>query len=336
MINRPHCKNIVICTLYRPPSGDLKKAILYLEECLSSLNLSKANLFILGDMNVNYKNKSAPNFRKLNFFLQSNGLTQCVHNTTRNTDKTKSLLDLAISNSNFVSQAGTLEHFISDYQPIFVLHKKGRDTRKSVNFNGRSYRNFDRETFKAKLLEADWKTYFGLDSPETAWDFILNRIRAVLDEMCPVRTFSIKNYRPDWMTKELIEQIKDRDYFYRRAKLTRDTDYWNIAKYLRNTTNSNIRQAKCEFVLSELRENEGNAKKFWKIIRGVIPSDKISVNSTIILKDEGTQVSKDNVAHFINDYFVNIGNFQSPDLKPHDEPPVERLPELATNELMNL
>ena len=52
------------------------------------------------------------------------------------------------------------------------------------------------------------------------------------------------------MTGDLIEQIKDRDYLYKKAKKTGDADSWNIAKYLRNLTNSNIRLAKRDFVLS--------------------------------------------------------------------------------------
>ena len=60
------------------------------------------------------------------FFSQPNGLTQYISNTTRNLDKTKSLIDLAMTNSKFVKDAGTLEHFISDHQPIFIVHKKSR------------------------------------------------------------------------------------------------------------------------------------------------------------------------------------------------------------------
>ena len=312
MIHRAHCKDIISCNIYRPPTGDLKKAILYLEECLLTLNLSKINLFVMGDMNVDYKNKSAPNFKKLNFFFKSNGLEQHVLQTTRNNERTKSLLDLAVSNSNFVSTAGVLNHFISDHQPIYILHKKGRDTRKSVGFRGRSYRNFDGEAFRIELLKRDWESYYDIESPDQAWDHIKTNILSVLDEMCPLRSYQIKNYRPDWMTKELIEQIKDRDYFYKKAKTTGEEDYWNIARYFRNITNSNIRQARREFILTELRENEGNAKKFWKVIRGVIPSDKKLDDNNILLKDHGVQLDKKDVASFINDFFVNVGNFHHP------------------------
>ena len=123
-IYRPHCKNIIICNIYRPPNGNLEKAISYLDDSLKTINLGKTNVFLLGDLNVNYKVKASPNYKKLHFFSQSNGLTQYTNNTTRNTDKSKSIIDLALSNSKFIDQAGSLEHYISDHQPIFLVHIK--------------------------------------------------------------------------------------------------------------------------------------------------------------------------------------------------------------------
>ena len=267
-------------------------------------------MFLMGDLNVNYKNKSSPDYKKFNFFVQSNSLSQHISNTTRNTDKSKSLLDLALTNSKFICQAGTLNHYISDHQPIYLIHKKSRDKRDSVKFEGRSYRSFDENIFGSRMKELSDDKFNEIKDPEEAWEKILSNICAVLDEMCPVRSFHIKNYRPDWMTKELIEKIKDRDYFYKKAKLTGDEDAWNVAKHLRNTTNYNIRQAKREFILNELKTYENDAKKFWKVIRTVVPSDKSKgdeLSGNIMLTDGENKVNKSDVAHFINNYFINVG-----------------------------
>ena len=107
-IHRPQCKDVVVCNIYRPPAGDLKKAMYYLDNCLKTINLAKTDLFLMGNLNVNYRNRSSPNFKKLN----------------------------------------TLDHYISDHQPNFVVHKKARDTREKIKFEGRSYRNFDKECFR--------------------------------------------------------------------------------------------------------------------------------------------------------------------------------------------
>ena len=308
LIHRPHCKNIVIGNLYRPPTGDLVKTFNYLDECLGSINLSKVNLFLVGDLNINLLDKTSDAYKKANFFFQSNGLTQYINTSTRNTEKNNSLIDEALSNSKFVSQAGVIEIHVSDHQPDYIIHKKKRDKRDSVEFKGRSYRNFDKGAFQMNLLEKDWNEFYNLDSPKLAWDLMQKHITSVLDEMCPIRTFRIKNYRPDWMSNELIEQIKDRDYFFKKAKRVGHSDVWNIAKFLRNVTNFNIRSAKREFILNELKENEDNAKKFWKVIRKVVPTNKSSSRQDILLKDNGEKIDKGQVATFINNYFINVGN----------------------------
>ena len=274
LVHRENCKNVIICNLYRLPKGDLKKALKYLDDCLKSVNMGKSDVFILGDINVNYKNKSSLVYKKVSFFAQSNGLSQHIKNVTRCTDKSNSLLDVAFSNSKFISLSGTLDHFISDHQPIFVVHKKLRDKRSKEEFMGRSYRNFDKDKFKGELLDSDWEDLFAIESPEAAWNFIMDNFTQTLDTMCPIRAFRIKNYRPDWMSNELIEQIKDRDYFYKKAKLRGNQDDWNIAKHLRNLTNSNIRHAKRDFVLDKLKLHELDAKKFWKTIHSVAPLAK--------------------------------------------------------------
>ena len=293
--------------MYRPPTGDLSKAFNHLENNLRSFNLSKTNIFILDDINVDYKNKKSPAYKKLHFFAKSNGLTQCIDTTTRVTEKSKTLIDLVLTNSKFIKSSGVLDHHISDHQPIYVVHKKGRDVRPTAEFKGRSYRNVDRLTFQAKLSELDWTTFYIIGDVNEAWQFLFDQINSILDQMCPIRSFRIKNYRPDWITGELIEQIKDRDYFYKRAKRTGDSDLWNIAKYLRNSTNARVRQAKRDCILNELKLNEKNANKFWKIIQSVVPTGKKGLSKEIMLKDDDSKIDRSNVASFINDFFINVG-----------------------------
>ena len=110
--------------LYRPPTGNLKLAIDCLDETHKSINLNKEDVFLMGDLNVNFKNKSSVDYKKLNFLIKTNGLSQLITTTTRNTDKSKSLLDVILTNSTYISEAGTLDHFISDHQPIYVVKKK--------------------------------------------------------------------------------------------------------------------------------------------------------------------------------------------------------------------
>ena len=155
-IARKNAKNILLANLYRPPSGKLNRAIRVLDKGLAALRKPNEEIIILGDFNVDYMNKKSPTFKKLQFFEKANSLDQKICTTTRNTKSSSSLLDIILTNMKHVKTAGTLDSFLSDHQPIFLLKKKGRSTAKSdLEFEGRSYRNYNKQVFQDGLLEHD-------------------------------------------------------------------------------------------------------------------------------------------------------------------------------------
>ena len=68
-----------------------------------------------------------------------------------------------------------------------------------------------------------------------------------------------------------------------------------------------------EFILDQLESNKDNCKQFWKVIREVIPSDKKVDKQDILLKEKGVKMDRGEVAGYINNYFINVGNFSKPE-----------------------
>ena len=141
---------------------------------------------------------------------------------------------------------------------------------------------------------------------------MLDRITEEVDKQCPMRSFHIQNYKPSWITDELIKQGKDRDYFYKKAKRTKDEDDWNIAKHLRDLTNRHFRQAKAEYIKSQLESNSDNSSKFWKPSNQSSLQKKEPKRRNITLKNEdGTQINNTNIANFVNNFFINVGKIKT-------------------------
>ena len=105
-----------------------------------------------------------------------------------------------------------------------------------------------------------------------------------------------------------MEQMLDRDYFYQKAKHTKNGDDWNVAKFLRNRFNTNIKRAKSQFITQKLHEHNKDRAKFWRTIKSVFPVKNTKVKSEIRLDGVGGPVEGDKVASYINDFFVNVGN----------------------------
>ena len=161
-LNMPNCRDIIICNIYRPPGSKLANCIEYLENCLSSINVAKTDIFILWDLNVDFGNKNTTDYKKLSFFLKSNQLTQLIKENTRITQNTATTIDLAITNCKYIANSGTMPNYISDHQPI---KKKDRDNRPKISFKGRSYRDFKEEEFKNTLRDKELHTIIDLTTP---------------------------------------------------------------------------------------------------------------------------------------------------------------------------
>ena len=202
-IPRNKVKNIILCNVYRPPTGYLDMAIKYMNQCLKAINVGKSEIFILGDWNVNYKNKLSPAYKKLRFFENSNSLKQIVQDTTRNTDKSKTLIDIILTNASHVKESGTLNTYMSDHQPIYVIKKKDRSKHDSVAFEGRSYKNLDLDKLLSGLCKSKWDDVYACLTPGEAWETLHAKITSELDKQCPVRCTKVKNYVPEWIGPEL-------------------------------------------------------------------------------------------------------------------------------------
>ena len=310
-IKRDKTKTITLANVYRPPTGKVDQAIKIIEKGLNSIARPTEEVVILGDFNIDYKNKKSLNFTKIKFFERANAFEQKICTTTRKTMSSSSILDVAFTNMKYIKEAGTIDTFISDHQPIFLLKKKCRNTEKSEQqFQGRSYRNYNKQEFTDSILAQKWDYFYDAPDAETAWAEMERIITWEADKQCPIRTYKIRNTKPSWLTNEIIEQMKDRDYFYQKAKRYNSEDDWNIAKFHRNQTNFNVRKAKADFIKEQLKNSEGNSSKFWRTIKQIIPSKKGSAESTkIMISDTNNEIIEgEKIADYMNCYFANLGS----------------------------
>ena len=105
----------------------------------------------------------------------------------------ESCIDQIVTNSNVLLAHGVADINLSDHQLVYVQRKKCKKPTKKAAFQGRSYRNYDANVFKNELIEQDWDEFFAKTDPNELWNIMLGKIIKVADEMCPVKTFNIKN-----------------------------------------------------------------------------------------------------------------------------------------------
>ena len=230
---------------------------------------------MLGDFNINYKEKANPAFKELDFITKALSLRQLISNPTRTMFRdglpTETIIDLLFTNSEHVRETGVLDLNISDHLGIWATRKKTRVKYNKIDFKGRSYKNYRKEDFQENLRNANWDGFYNNENPNWLWDYMYNVILDNIETMCPIKTFKVDEFKEVWMTNEAIEAIRDKDRALIRARRTGREDDWAEARRLRNKVGRDIENLRADYLKNQQEANRDDPKKFLKNIASVIP-----------------------------------------------------------------
>ena len=128
--------------------------------------------------------------------------------------------------------------------------------------------------------------------------------------MAPIKLFKVKEMGELGVTNEILEEIKDKDRALKTTKRTGKAEDLVTARIKRNRVGRLVESAKSEFFKGKQKELADYPKKFWRLVKSIVPSNKNNT-SKIILSDntEGKEHELDEreAAGHINEYFCGIG-----------------------------
>ena len=144
------------------------------------------------------------------------------------------------------------------------------------------------------------------------WGNFYTSVESELNKIYPIREFCFKKEKPPWLTLDLLELIKDKDYLLKKARKSKlDIDKTN-ARQARNLVNSLIKRARSDYVKEQLDANRNDPKKFWEVIKNVF-GDK-NLNERLALFDDlDNPIAEHDTSLFINNFFAQVG----PNLASH-------------------
>ena len=149
------------------------------------------------------------------------------------------IIDLIFTNCRYVPWN------ISDHVPVFISIKKDKTPIEKTEFTGRSYRNFDQQTFMEMIRGKEWDIFYNNDTDiNKKWDILYENVLKTLDTLIPVKKFKFRKSKPEWMAGDLVEYMKDRDAALKKAARTKDPDDKRLARSARNRVNLLIRNEK--------------------------------------------------------------------------------------------
>ena len=111
-----------------------------------------------------------------------------------------------------------------------------------------------------------------------------------------------------WMTGQIKKDIRQRDYFLKKArKSSRDED-WLAYKSMRNRVTNSVKRAKQTYNKKLIDNNKDDTKAFWRTMKKIIPGNKSSggsknVNIDGVLCSDVSDRKK--IANGFNNFFAS-------------------------------
>lgn len=306
-------RNIIISSIYRQPSGNVKKFKQHLKNHLTDNKLKCKTIYLAGDFNLNLlhhdTNKHVKNF--VNTLLQHN-LIPTINRPTRITKKTVTLIDNIITNDFSNISTGVIKSDVSDHFPNYLICEKEIDTSSTVTkIIKRSINKTTIKKFYKTLSASNWELVTNNDSPEHSYNVFIEIFSRAYNKVFPKKECILKpkTLKSPWMTESLLKSSKRKQKLY--EKFLKKKTYANEKKYKAYTKlfERIKKQLKRNYYDEIMEKAEGNSKKTWNIIKEIIDKSKSITNNLPKQLNYKNEIisEKSKIAESFNDFFSCIG-----------------------------
>ena len=323
---------IIIGEIYRVPSLNAPDTISFFNSFTSLLHSSNANVIFGTDQNLDLgKIDDHTLTRNVYNLLESEGFLPTVNVPTRIEGDTKTIIDnIYIRGSLPSTRTSVVKAKIADHLPIVLtvdLHMQYKKKSPLVV----TQRKMD-ETIVQRIIDelglCDWQALENLNI-DSAFEFFLSKMNAVLDLHAPVKQIKIPSKsirREPWFTKGLQKSSRRLSKLYAMAaNFAKNSQQHTAYVKYRNVYNSTKRAAKQIFYDNLFNESKNDVKRTWKILNNLTkkrgkdnsPIEKLLVNDATINEPK-------EIADAFARFFADVGPKQAGSITPHaqtDDPP---------------
>jgi Reverse transcriptase (RNA-dependent DNA polymerase) len=328
-------KEYVFGNIYRPniPVGNLTSNDLtslfneYLVEVLSKKELSKSNVYIFGDFNIDLlkieTNKLTADYVESLFSL---GYLQIVTKPTRCIHGSSTLIDHVLTNASQAQfNCCILLSRISDHFPIICTIESSKDKPKKSTFSTRNFSKGNINRFKAALNQVSWNPLLEVNNAQESYTLFHDDFFALFDMYFPVKTCRFNrniNKKEKWMTKGLLtSRLRKIKLCKQSIKVPSLENVENFKKY-RNLYNVIVRKSKKSFYDQQFESNKFDLKKTWSLLYEVIKKSKHNGTTVEHLMINNVLVSDPlQIVNQFNNHFATVTDRIVQNIEPTDRPP---------------
>ena len=314
--------NLLLCFFYRSKNFTPVDTFLdYMTECM--VKLSGRKVIWVGDVNIDQRNISDLDYRKLDITMKIFGLIQVVSEVTRRSYRqnhyTESTIDVVMTNcySDF-TDCKVLNDRIGDHEALkFEMNFKvlKADKFKKVSIRDHSQKNI--ASLNYHLAESDYSPIMNCDNIDAATEAFNTYISQAYEKYCPVKILKCHSHYLFKPSDELLKNITVKKRLFRKFKKVKkkapNSDkckrLWEEYKSFKNKNVTKIsKRDRKQNIVNDLKakSKKNDLKGIWKTIKF---ASNLPINSSKNIKDDLNEEE-------LNKFFTSVGPKMQADLPP--------------------
>ena len=290
--------------MYHSPSSSDAEFLTYLNNLLESYIIDK-NIIIIGDFNINVQINSFYSM-KLIQLMESYGFKQYIHEATRITQNSRTIIDLVFSNIEVSTEIANVN--ISDHLGIEIwwnhICRNNKSEKEVITYDKRDYNSFNQDIFDRELNN-QLETLNKDENLNVITNNFVNTILKTLDKNAPLVKVekAVEWIGKEWFDTETREMCKQKNQMFKKAITSNLDDEWVLYKDMRNKTSITIKNKKKSYIQNKIVQNKYSPKHQWKFLKQIVKGFHIETCNLNIQFDNVDDTN--NLATKFNKYFIN-------------------------------
>ena len=312
---------IMLCTCYRPPNSGIE----FWEHLNYSLELVKQNcspgtILLAGDLNAD---PSSNHGKKLHQLALYNNMHIQVHEPTRITNMTKTILDQVLTSNPSLVHNVRIDPAIgnTDHCTVVIslkLKPKPDPAYKRLIWD---YSKVDKAGLRRHIKEIDWSDCFAANDINTIVQNWTNTILNAARQFIPNKIITIRPKDKPWYNNELRHMKRKVLRLFKIAKKSNDDYKWQCYKTANNEYHDLIKDTKAKFEKSRfnsLVENPSKPKIWWRTVKQVLG---YAQDTTVPSLRDGNRLIEDSAskAEKFNHFFTSHCNIDTSEANLPDD-----------------
>ena len=281
-------KSFWLGTVYRPHYSDLineDREESILEKNIRKVTEKSNHIILVGDLNIDIRDKENPESSTLRDICKPYGLKQYIKKTTRfNKNGKSTIIDhIWATKEADIVKSGTV-HGISDHLGIYCKVNKYPIHKNPPIIKVRSFKNYNKEKFindtTANLEKSQLLHHINKKDINAATNCLTKTINDTLEKHAPIKEIKIKKKRKGmpWINEELRELTAKKNQLLMDSYTHGFDKYRKRIRKINNVITCRRRNRKKKYIKDEVEAAGPDIKKLWKLLNLLTGGGKRSVD----------------------------------------------------------